>query len=170
MNKQPIDMEALVATGRTALELAVRGGEPLLPILLVTNLRGQSLAVGLAIENVGEMLAGLLPQVVQEPLYSLSLTIDSYYCLVREMTDERPPSLAAAFEAGDSRVSEALSVQLVTADSAEYVMVPYRRIGPQQRVVSWREPIGEDSLNVGGRIADALPRGHRGVANVVIPR
>lgn len=149
-------MESLVATGRSALELAVRDGEPLLPMLLVTNMKGMNLAVGLAIDNVGDMLAGLLPQVVQEPLHSLSLTIDSYFIKLREMGDERPASLAQAFEAGDPRVSEALSVQMVTADTMEYVMVPYRRIGPQQRVISWREPIAEDSLAVGGRIADAL--------------
>jgi hypothetical protein len=151
-----IDMESLVATGRTALELAVRGGEPFLPMMLVTNLRGQSVAVGLAIDNVGDMLPGLLPSIVQEPLHSLSLTIDSYYCLVRSMDEERPMNMAEAFEAGDPRVCEALSVHMVTADSMDYVMVPYRRIGPQQRVLAWRDPIAQDSLAVGGRITDAM--------------
>jgi hypothetical protein len=84
-----------------------------------------------------------------------SLTTDSYYAAL-VTGEDIPMPLSKSFEAGDTRVSEALSICLVTAETAEFVMVPYRRTGPQQRTVAWREPIAQDGLEVGGRVQDIL--------------
>jgi hypothetical protein len=147
------DMAGLVRIGKETMDLVVREGDDYLPKLLVGYASGPTILYGLAID-MGD-LASVLPEVMTEKIDWVALTVDSYY--VSLVTGEDVPMpLSKAFAAGDTRVSEALSINVVTADSADFTMVPYRRIGPQQRVLSWRDPIKQDSVGLGGRVFDML--------------
>ena len=149
----PHDMDSLVLIGKESMDHTARSGEDYLPKLLVGYTSGQVILFGLAIDmdDLPTVLAGIMDEKVDW----ISLTVDSYYAaLVTDEDIEMP--LSTAFASGDNRVSEALSITIVTADTAEFVMVPYRRTGPQQRTLSWREPVPHDGLNMSGRVLDAL--------------
>lgn len=149
----PYDMEGLVRIGQESMNAAARDGEDFLPKLLVGYTSGEVILFPLMIHM--DDLPAALAAIMTEKIDWVALTADSYYVSIVTGEDVEMP-LSVAFGKGDTRVSEALSINVVTADTAEYTFVPYRRIGPQQRVLSWREPIKQDTVGLGGRVFDAL--------------
>jgi hypothetical protein len=154
MSAEKMDMDNLVRIGKDTMNQVAREGDDYLPKLLVGYASGHTQLFGLAID-MNELMS-VLPEIMGEKIDWVAFTVDSYYVSVVTGEDgPEPGHLGEAFDAGDTRVSEALSISLVGEDHADFVMVPYRRIGPQKRVLSWREPITQ-SLDVQGRVVDAL--------------
>ena len=148
------DMDGLVRIGKETMNQVAREGDDYLPKLLVGYAAGHNMLFGLAIDM--DDLPTVLPEIMEDKIDWVALTVDSYYAALVTGDEDIEFPLSKAFEAGDTRVSEALSINVVTADSADFTMVPYRRIGPQQRVLSWRDPIKQDTIGLSGRVFDAL--------------
>jgi hypothetical protein len=142
----------LIDTGKASLE---RDAE-FLPTVVLEDHNGQAIVMILAGGHPFDMLGGLIPILREHRPTTVSITMDSYVTQGEEgfATRERYGDLSQAFAAGAPGVTEALTIQIVTPDSMDFITLPYTR--EDDGYVTWGEPHEAEGTEVAGRMADAL--------------
>jgi hypothetical protein len=140
------DMEFLIKAGKASMD--DRGEYT--PMLIVTDTTGQVSMIAMAVDgNPAAYLEHVL-RTVNDPIESVSFTVDTYH--TSDPLTPRP--FSAAFAAGDPRVSEALAVTIVTAESAAMALLPYTRT--TDGIVWGDDQILEGGGSLGGRVIESL--------------
>lgn len=145
--------QALVKTGKMALEFCAAAGDPFFPKLLAEM---EGVMTVMTCSEPDE-LAGAASYLIAlgVPVTGLCLTVDSYHFVgkgSRADAERYAGKLQEMFDAGDERVSEALFVHIAVPDRSLFISAPYVRSG---HTIEWQEEIVVEE-GIEGRFSELL--------------
>lgn len=154
--------QEMVNIGKESLENTARDGEFFVPKMLAEYDGRMNLLTYMegAFEGLQQVASYLLS--LEQPITGIVLTVDTYHLITGKGDDTEDAhqyagKLAGMFEAGDTRVSEALNITILTADEFYNIIVPYRRRKQYKggETIVWREAI-TDATTIEGRFPELL--------------